>query len=356
MPTEDEAVQAWWGSDEDDRGEAWRPGTLEEFKGQPALSRELGIILASAKARHAMCDHLLFTGPPGLGKTTLAGIVAHALGVGLVATSGPAIEKPGEMAAILTGLRGRTVLFIDEIHRLPKACEEVLYTAMEDRRIDILVGEGQGARSIRLNLDEFVLVGATTQAGMLSAPLRDRFGFAARLRLYDEEALAGIISRSSRLLGFSAATLSHDAELEIARRSRGTPRIANKWLRRVRDYALLERCEVVDAKIALEALVAFGVDDLGLDALGRDILHALCENFGGGPVGLNTLAAAVGEAPGTIDEVYEPYLMARRLIARTPRGRVATAAAWTHLGLEAPARAQLEQVESLFDSSGEAPA
>ena len=332
--------------DGDDDSPTLRPSTLDDFRGQPSVSRELGIILGSAKARGALCDHLLFSGPPGLGKTTLAGIVATELGIDMVVTSGPAIERPGELAAILTTLRPNTLLFIDEIHRLPKVCEEILYTAMEDGKIDIMMGEGASARSLTLDLSDFVLVGATTQAGLLSAPLRDRFGFSARLRLYGEDDLARIISRSGHFLGFDDEELTHEACLAIARRSRGTPRVANKWLRRVRDFALTEGLAVIDEEVAEAALEAFGIDSLGLDLLGRDILTVLCEGFGGGPAGLSALAASVGESTSTIEEVYEPYLMAKHLIMRTPRGRVATEAAWRHIGLDAPARARLEESES----------
>jgi Holliday junction DNA helicase RuvB len=289
-----------------------------------------------------MSDHLLFSGPPGLGKTTLASIVCNELGLHFVSTSGPAINKPGEMVGILSGLNDNSLLFIDEIHRLPISCEEVLYMAMEGRKVDLPVGNGAGTRSVSIPIERFVLVGATTQAGLLSAPLRDRFGFSARLRLYSDEALGVIVRRSSALLGFSEETFGDDAVAMIASRSRGTPRIANTWLRRVRDFALMGQYEMVDGAVADAALTAFGVDELGLDVLGRDILQVLCVSFGGGPVGLNTLAASVGESPETLSEVYEPYLMAKRLIGRTPRGRVATEAAWRHLGLEVPARALLE--------------
>jgi Holliday junction DNA helicase RuvB len=321
--------------------EMLRPQTLAEFSGQPAVSRELGIILGSARQRGAVSDHLLFSGPPGLGKTTLAGIVANELDLKLVLASGPAIERPGDVVSILVGLRSRSLLFIDEIHRLPKGVEEMLYTAMEDRRVDVLIGEQPNTRVISYPLEEFVLVGATTQAGMISAPLRDRFGFTARLRLYDEEALAGIVTRSSVALGYDDETFTSEAALCIAKRGRGTPRVANKWLRRVRDYALTEGISVIDGEVALCALEAFGVDALGLDVLGREILTALCVNFRGGPVGLTTLAASVGEAPGTVEEMYEPYFLERRLITRTPRGRVATAGAWRHLGLDVPRTPEL---------------
>lgn len=327
-----------------------RPMVLSEFGGQPDVVRELSIVLDAAKGRGELSDHMLFAGPPGLGKTTLAGIVARELGLSMVATSGPLIERPGELAAVLTGLGANSCLFIDEIHRLPKDCEEVLYTAMEDGRIDLLVGEGAKTRTVRLTLEPFVLIGATTQSGLLSAPLRDRFGFTPRLRLYDDVALAQIVQRSASILGL---VIDEDGAKVVASRSRGTPRVANKLLKRVRDWAQTQGVDVVTAEVAASALEAFGIDTMGLDYLGREILLALCEKFGGGPVGLNTLAAAVGEAPGTLDEVYEPYLMHRGLLSRTPRGRVATEAAWAHVGLTVPARAVVENLEAsetpLFD-------
>lgn len=348
-----EVRQPWWGTPEESAEllEHLRPATLSEFGGQPALSRELGIVLGSAKARGALCEHLLFVGPAGLGKTTLASIVSNELGLRFASSSGPAIDKPGDMIGILSSLEANTLLFIDEIHRLPIACEEVLYTAMEDRRVDVKVGAGMGARSIPVPISPFVLVGATTRAGLLSAPLRDRFGFTGRLQLYSDEALGEIIRRSSVLLGFDADTLSDDAVAIIASRSRGTPRIANKWLRRVRDDALLKGAARVDAAAASAALEAFGIDALGLDGLGRDILTSLCEGFGGGPVGLSTLASSVGESPETLSEVYEPYLMAKRLLGRTPRGRIATEAAWRHLGLEVPSRALATVAANMMQAS-----
>ena len=339
--------------------EELRPTALSEFGGQPDVIRELGIVLGAAKQRGELSDHLLFRGPPGLGKTTLAGIVARDLGLTLVATSGPAIERPGEIASLLTGLGPKSCLFIDEIHRLPKSCEEVLYTAMEDGHLDLMVGEGAKARSVRISLEPFLLIGATTQAGMLSAPLRDRFGFAPRLRLYDDEALGNIVERSASILGIA---VDRQAALLIASRSRGTPRVANKLLKRVRDWAQMNDRDQVEAAVATQALNDFGIDAAGLDYLGREILSALCVKFGGGPVGLNTLAAAVGEAAATLDEVYEPYMMHRGLLMRTPRGRCATESAFAHLGLAVPARflaetalaekgeAEIETV-TLFDPS-----
>lgn len=329
-----------------------RPSSLSEFGGQPDVVRELKIVLGAAKARGELCDHVLFTGPPGLGKTTLASIVAADLGLNLVATSGPAIERPGEIASLLTSLAPRSCIFIDEIHRLPRACEEVLYTAMEDGYLDIVIGEGVKSRPVRLHLEPFLLIGATTQAGLLSAPLRDRFGFAPRLRLYDDESLTKIVARSGAILSMN---LTDTAARLIASRSRGTPRVANQLLRRVRDWTQLEDISVIDESDASSALEAFGIDSLGLDHLGREIISALITKFNGGPVGLNTLAAAVGESPGTLDEVHEPYLMHRGLIARTPRGRIATALAWTHLGVAPPAQVIVEtnlaEEEGLFDAT-----
>lgn len=310
--------------------DALRPEGLDDFTGQPKVVSELRIVLASAHKREALCDHLLFAGPPGLGKTTLSGIVANELGVDFIATTGPALERPASLISVLTSLTGPSVVFIDEIHRLTRQVEETLYPAMEDGVIDLVVGEGNRARPVRLPLKPFVLVGATTQTGLLSAPLRDRFGFQAKLSLYSEEDLATIVARSGVLLGL---TISDDACVEVAGRSRGTPRVANAWLRRVRDYAEAHDHQEIDASLAREALDAFHIDSLGLDQAGRDILEALVVRFDGGPVGLNTLAAAVGEAPTTVEEVYEPFLLRKGLLSRTPRGRVATPAAFDHLGL-----------------------
>jgi Holliday junction DNA helicase RuvB len=314
----------------EERNDALRPRSLEEFGGQPDVTRELGIVLSAAKQRGDLCDHVLLSGPPGLGKTTLAQIIAQELNLTYVPVSGPAIEKPGDLASILSALGENSLLFIDEIHRLPKVAEEVLYTAMEDGRLDIVVGDGVKARAISLKLNRFVLVGATTQAGLLSAPLRDRFGYTPRLRLYDIEALTQIAQRSGNLLGMA---LDGAAGAEVARRSRGTPRVVNRLIRRVRDYVQVNEVEQVRASDVEAAALAFGIDEKGLDQVGRDILTELCSTFQGGPVGVNTLAAAVGEAPNTIEEVYEPYLMHLRMLARTPRGRVATLAAYEHLGL-----------------------
>lgn len=317
-----------------------RPATLTEFGGQPALRRDLEVLLAAAKQRNQMPDHVLLSGPPGTGKTTLATIIAHELGVSLVTTSAPAIERPGDVAALLSGLRGPHVVFIDEIHRLDRRAEELLYSAMEDGVLDIVIGEGAAARSVRVPIAPFTLVGATTMSGLLSGPLRDRFGFLGRFVLYEIEDLSRIVQRSAELLGLE---VDDDAAVVLASRSRGTPRVANRLLRRVRDWvqvhAPVDTASAVlriDADLALQALESFGVDTLGLDALGRDIVLALIAQFRGGPVGLGALAAAVGEAPATIEQVYEPHLMRAGLIARTPRGRVALDAAYLHLGLPVP--------------------
>lgn len=317
--------------------DALRPERLADFGGQPDIARELGIVLRAARSDGRLPDHILFAGPPGLGKTTLSHIVANELGLDFVTTSGPALDKPAGLITILTALQGPTVLFIDEIHRLPIQVEETLYPAMEDGVLDIVIGEGDRARPIRLPLKPFLLVGATTQTGLLSAPMRDRFGFTAKLALYDTDALADIVERSAHLLGLD---ITADGAHEIAGRSRGTPRIANNWLRRVRDYIVDADLtdEPVDADIAADALAAFGVDAVGLDRAGREILDAIVTTFGGGPVGLNTLAATVGEAPTTVEDVYEPFLLRRGFINRTPQGRVATLAAFEHLGVAAPAR------------------
>jgi len=325
-----------------ERNEALRPETLADFTGQPDVARHLGIVLGAAAQRGELPDHMLFSGPPGLGKTTLAAIVASECQAAFMITSGPAIERPGDLAALLSGITAPTVVFIDEIHRMPRHVEEVLYPAMEDGVLDFVVGEGQKARTVRLPLAPLCVIGATTQAGMLSAPLRDRFGFQARLRLYDQSDLARIVARSANLLG---CKISDDAAVVVAGRSRGTPRIANTLLRRVRDFAQLAESDIT-LDVANDALAAFGIDTAGLDRLGLDILRALCETFRGGPAGLTAIAAAVGEAPATVSEVYEPYLMNKGLLARTPRGRVATPEAYEHLGLQVPAHLLANDVET----------
>jgi Holliday junction DNA helicase RuvB len=310
-----------------------RPRRLEDFVGQPALKEHLDIMLGAAKARGQAVDHLLLAGPPGLGKTSLAGIVAVEMGARMQPTSGPALERAGDLAAILSNLDDGDVLFIDEVHRLPRAVEEVLYPAMEDFQLDIVVGKGPTARSIRLALPRFTLVGATTRTGLITGPLRDRFGFVARLDYYTADDLTTILRRSATILG---VPLEAEGAAEIASRSRGTPRIANRLLRRVRDYAEMRGDGTVDTATARDALALFEVDALGLDKLDRAVLAALCRTFAGQPVGLSTLAIAVGEQPETVEDVYEPFLLQCGLLQRTPRGRVATAAAYAHLGLPAP--------------------
>jgi Holliday junction DNA helicase RuvB len=308
-----------------------RPHRLEDFLGQPQLTEHLHIVLEAARRRGQVVDHLLFAGPPGLGKTTMAGIVAAEMGVGFRITSGPALVRSGDLAAILTDLQPGDVLFIDEIHRLPRPVEEVLYPAMEDFQLDILIGKGPTARSIRLDLPPFTLVGATTRIGLLTGPLRDRFGFLGRLDLYDVDSLAGIVLRAAGILGVAIDT---GGAWQIASRSRGTPRIANRLLRRVRDFVEVRAEGAITAALAAEGLKVFGVDELGLDKVDRAILDALCVRFSGRPVGLVTLAQCVGEEPDTIEDAYEPFLLQQGLLQRTPRGRVAAPNAYAHLGLD----------------------
>ncbi len=325
------ATEALPGDDAFDVG--LRPRQMNEFIGQAELKDRLSILIDAAKGRQEPVDHILFSGPPGLGKTSLAGILANAMGASFRATSGPALERPGDLAAVLTNLDGGDVLFIDEVHRLPRQVEEVLYPAMEDFQLDIIVGKGPAARSIRLDLPHFTLIGATTRVGRVAPPLRDRFGYVARLDYYEPADLAQIITRSAGILEVDVTT---DGAEGIALRSRGTPRIANRLLRRVRDYATVRADGTVDLETAIVALAKFEVDDAGLDKVDRFILGAIIEKFNGGPVGLSTLAIAVGEEPETVEDAYEPYLLQQGFLQRTPRGRIATQRAYDHLGLEMP--------------------
>jgi holliday junction DNA helicase RuvB len=309
---------------------ALRPRRIDEFVGQDRIKEQLALLVDGARARGETVDHLLFSGPPGLGKTTLAGIVSNELGVGFQPTSGPALDRPGDLAAILTNLEEGDVLFVDEIHRMPRAVEEVLYPALEDFKLDVVLGKGPSARSIRLDLPRFTLVGATTRPGRITLPLRERFGFSPRLDYYSVEDLRAIVHRSAGILGVS---IEEDGTHEIARRSRGTPRVANRLLRRVRDFAEVRHDGNVTSEVARAGLELFEVDEQGLDKLDLAILSSVVEKFGGGPVGLSTLSAAVGEETDTIEDVVEPYLLQLGLLQRTPRGRVATERAYRHLGV-----------------------
>jgi Holliday junction DNA helicase RuvB len=310
-----------------------RPRRLSEFVGQAETRAHLTVLLEAARRRGSPADHVLFAGPPGLGKTSLAGIIAAEMGVNLRVTSGPALVRAGDLAAVLTDLQHGDVLFIDEIHRLPRTVEEVLYPAMEDFQLDVVLGKGPAARSLRLELPAFTLVGATTRTGLISSPLRDRFGHVARLDHYPPEDLQIIVERAAGILGVPTTP---EGANEIARRSRGTPRIANRLLKRVRDVAEVHGDGTIDAASAREGLALYGVDELGLDKVDRAVLKALCVSFGGGPVGLSTLSVAVGEEPETVEDVHEPFLLLSGFLIRTARGRVATPAAWTHLGLDPP--------------------
>ncbi|MFM1725629.1 Holliday junction branch migration DNA helicase RuvB [Rhodococcus sp. PAM 2766] len=341
-PEDESAVTANFVSADGEIEASLRPKSLSDFIGQPRVREQLQLVLTGAKMRGGTPDHVLLSGPPGLGKTSMAMIIATELGTSLRLTSGPALERAGDLAAMLSNLVEGDVLFIDEIHRMARPAEEMLYLAMEDFRVDVVVGKGPGATSIPLEVAPFTLVGATTRSGALTGPLRDRFGFTAHMDFYEPHELQLILLRSAGILGIE---LGEDASAEIAGRSRGTPRIANRLLRRVRDYAEVRADGIITREIAQAALAVYDVDPLGLDRLDRAVLGALVRSFGGGPVGVSTLAVAVGEEPSTVEEVCEPFLVRAGMIARTPRGRVATAAAWAQLGLTPPPDAAVGGIE-----------
>ena len=330
MSDEQRIITAQPQSDDDAQERALRPKTLADYRGQPAVNEQMEVFIPAARARQEALDHVLIFGPPGLGKTTLANIIANEMDVNVRHTSGPVLEKAGDLAALLTNLEPRDVLFIDEIHRLSAVVEEVLYPAMEDYQLDIVIGEGPAARAIKLDLPPFTLVGATTRAGLLTSPLRDRFGIVQRLEFYSTDDLASIVQRSARILD---VPLDDDGAREIARRSRGTPRIANRLLRRVRDYAQIKADGFINEQVADKALNMLNVDAQGLDGMDHKLLRAVIDKFAGGPVGVDNLGAAIGEEAGTIEEVIEPYLIQQGLLMRTPRGRVATANTYRHFGL-----------------------